>query len=223
MTFSLFISAITKFALGVVLVGVFLFVPAGSFLFWQGWLMIGVVFIPMLIAGIVMMLANPQLLSRRLDAKEKEKDQSLVVKLSATMFVMGFVVAGLGYRFRWYALPAWVSIGASVLFLIGYILYAEVLRENTYLSRTIEVQQGQTVVESGLYGKIRHPMYAATLLLFLPMPLILGSVYAVPIFLAYPMIIVKRIHGEEAVLAENLVGYREYMQKVKYRLIPMVW
>lgn len=223
MSFKLFLSAIVKFLLGVVLVGMLIFLPAGTWDFWQGWLMMAVLFIPMFVAGIVMMFVNPVLLAKRLDAKEKQKDQELVVKLSGLMFLVGFIVAGLGQRFGWYTLPAGVSIGATVAFVIAYILYAEVLRENRYLSRTIEVQEGQTVVNSGLYGIVRHPMYAVTLLLFLSMPLILGSVYALAVFLVYPLIIVKRIKGEEALLTEELQGYFEYMRNVKYRLIPWMW
>ena len=223
MSFKLFLSAIVKFLLGVVLVGMLIFLPAGTWDFWQGWLMMAVLFIPMFVAGIVMMFVNPVLLAKRLDAKEKQKDQELVVKLSGLMFLVGFIVAGLGQRFGWYTLPTGVSIGATVAFVIAYILYAEVLRENRYLSRTIEVQEGQTVVNSGLYGIVRHPMYAVTLLLFLSMPLILGSVYALAVFLVYPLIIVKRIKGEEALLTEELQGYFEYMRNVKYRLIPWIW
>lgn len=223
MSFKLFLSAIVKFSLGVLLVGVLIFLPAGTWDYWQGWLMMGVLFIPMFLAGIVMMCVNPALLQKRLDAKEKQKDQDLVVKLSGLMFVVGFIVAGLGRRFGWYTLPDGVSIGAMVAFIVAYLLYAEVLRENTYLSRTIEVQEGQKVVDSGLYGVVRHPMYAVTLLLFLSMPLILGSVYAFIVFLVYPLIIAKRIKGEETLLAAELDGYSEYMKKVKYRLIPWIW
>ena len=183
----------------------------------------GVLFVPMFFAGIVMMVKNPELLKSRLDAKEKEKDQDLVVKLSGLMFIGGFAVAGLGYRFGWDMLPIGVSIGAAVVFLIAYVLYAEVLRENTYLSRTIKVAEGQTVVDTGLYGIVRHPMYSVTLLLFLAMPILLGSVYALVIFLAYPFIIAKRIKGEERLLEAELDGYEDYKKKVKYRLIPFIW
>lgn len=223
MTAKLFVSAISKFLLGVLLVGMLIFLPAGSFSFQQGWVLMGVLFVPMFLAGVVMMFVNPSLLSKRLNAKEKEKNQDLVVKFSGLMFLTGFVVAGLGYRFRWYTLPVWVTIAATVLFVLAYVMYAEVLRENAYLSRTIEVQEGQRVIDTGLYGVVRHPMYSATLLLFLAMPLVLGSVYSLLIFLAYPMIIAKRIKGEEALLEKELDGYREYEQKVKYRLIPLVW
>ena len=223
LTWKLFVSAICKFALGVVLIGTLLFLPAGTWDFWQGWLLMGILFIPMFAAGVAMMFVNPSLLAKRLDAKEKTKDQSLVVKLSGLMFLVGFSVAGLGCRFGWYVLPWGVSVGAAVVFLMAYGLYAEVLRENTYLSRTIRVQEGQKVVDSGLYGIVRHPMYAVTLLLFLSMPLILGSVYALVIFLAYPLIIAKRIAGEERLLEEELDGYHAYKEKIKYRLIPFVW
>lgn len=219
----LFLQAICKFLLGAVLVGVCIFLPAGTFSFWQGWLLMGILFIPMFIAGLVMLVKNPTLLKERLNAKEKEKQQNLVVKLSGLMFIAGFVVAGLDYRFSWFTLPMGVSIGAAVAFLLAYILYAEVLRENTYLSRTIKVQENQKVIDTGLYGVVRHPMYSATLILFLAMPLVLGSLFAFLVFLAYPFIIVKRIQNEEQVLEKGLVGYTEYKQKVKYRLIPFIW
>ena len=223
MTIKLFIGAITKFLFGVALVGLLIFLPAGSFNYYNGWLLMGILFVPMLFAGVVMMCKNPALLRSRLDAKENSREQSLVVKLSGLMFLAGFILAGLGYRFRWYVLPTGVVIGAAVVFLIAYILYAEVLRENTYLSRTIEVQKGQRVIDTGLYGVVRHPMYGVTLILFLSMPIVLGSVYSFLIFLAYPFIIAKRIKHEEAFLEQELDGYREYKQKVKYRLIPFLW
>ena len=223
MTMKLFIGAITKFLLGVVLVGILIFLPAGTFSFFNGWLLMGILFIPMFFAGIVMLFKNPDLLKSRLDAKEKQREQSLVVKLSGLMFLAGFVIAGLGVRFGWYALPKPVVIVAAVIFIIAYILYAEVLRENTYLSRTIEVQENQKVIDTGLYGIVRHPMYSVTLLLFLSMPIVLGSVYSFIIFLVYPFIIAKRIKHEEEFLEKELNGYREYKQKVKYRLIPFIW
>jgi len=223
MSVKLFFEAIAKFILGFVLVGLLIFLPAGSFAYINGWILMGVLFIPMFIAGIVMMLKNPALLRKRLDAKEKENDQSLVVKLSGLMFIAGFVISGLGYRFGWLMLPRGVVIAGAIIFLICYALYAEVLRENTYLSRTIEVQEGQTVIDSGLYGIVRHPMYCITLFLFLSMPLILGSLYAFIVFLVYPFIIAKRIIGEEALLEKELSGYREYMTKVKFKLIPFIW
>ena len=219
----LFISAITKFLLGVILVGVLIFLPAGTLSYFGGWLLMGILFIPMFIAGIVMMIKNPALLESRLKAKETSKEQDLVVKLSGLMFLAGFVVAGLGVRFGWYSPPRPIIILGACLFILAYILYAEVLRENTYLSRTIEVQENQTVVDTGLYGIVRHPMYAITLLLFLSMPIVLGSLYSFIIFLIYPFIIAKRIINEEKFLEENLAGYKEYKTKVKYRLIPYVW
>ena len=223
MTLKLFISAILKFSLGAVLVGLLIFLPAGTFAYFNGWLFMGILFIPMFLAGLVMMAKNPRLLESRLDAKEKETEQSLVVKLSGLMFLAGFIVAGLGVRYGWYTLPKPVVIVSAVVFLIAYILYAEVLRENTYLSRTIEVQEGQKVIDTGLYGIVRHPMYSVTLLLFLSMPLVLGSIYSFVIFLAYPFIIAKRIKHEEEFLEKELNGYTEYKQKVKYRLIPFIW
>lgn len=219
----LFFEAIIKFLLGVILVGLLVFLPAGTLSFLQGWLFMAVLFVPMFVAGMVMLIKNPDLLKSRLDAKEKEKEQSTVVKLSGLMFVSGFIVAGLDFRFRWFTLPLFVSLIAIVFFIFAYILYAEVLRENTYLSRTIKVNENQKVVDTGLYGIVRHPMYSITLLLFLMMPLILGSLYAFIIFLAYPFIIVKRIKNEEEVLERELQGYKEYKTKVKYRLIPFVW
>ena len=223
MTGKLFFSAIAKFLAGVLLVGLLLFLPAGTLAYFNGWLLMGILFIPMFFAGIVMMVKNPALLAKRLDAKEKQKGQGTVVKLSGLMFLCGFVLAGFGHRFSWYTLPRGVVIAAAVLFLVAYILYAEVLRENTYLSRTIEVQEGQRVIDTGLYGIVRHPMYSVTLLLFLSMPLVLGSLYAFIVFLAYPFIIAARIRGEEAFLEKELDGYAAYKKKVKYRLIPFIW
>lgn len=223
MTVKLLIQAIVKFVLGVVLVGVLIFLPAGSLKFFQGWLLMGILFIPMLAAGIVMMFKNPELLKKRLNAKEKLNDQSIVVKLSGLVFLIGFVVAGLGYRFNWFVLPKGISIAFSVIFLLSYVMYAEVLRENTYLSRTIEVQTNQKVIDTGLYGIVRHPMYSATVVMFLAMPLVLGSLYSFVVFLAYPFIIAKRIKGEEEFLEKELKGYSDYKQKVKYRLIPFIW
>ncbi len=223
MTKKLFFGATTKFLLGAVLVGALIFLPAGTLSFFNGWLLMGILFIPMFFAGILMMFKNPDLLRSRLDAKEKQKEQGLVVKLSGLMFLAGFIVSGLGVRFNWYSLPRCVVIGAAVVFVAAYILYAEVLRENTYLSRTIGVQENQKVIDTGLYGIVRHPMYSVTLLLFLSMPIVLGSVYAFLIFLIYPFIIAKRIKHEEDLLEKELNGYREYKQKVKFRLIPFVW
>lgn len=223
MTKELFIQAIVKFLLGMILVGLLIFLPAGTIRFWNGWMLMGILFVPMFFAGIVMMCKNPELLKKRLQAKEEQKEQSIVVKLSGIMFVAGFVAAGLGVRFDWYLLPEEAVITAAIVFLLAYIMYAEVLRENAFLSRTIKVQENQKVIDTGLYGIVRHPMYSATILLFLSMPLMLGSVYSFFIFLAYPLIIVKRIKGEEKFLEKELVGYAEYKQKVQYRLIPFIW
>ena len=223
MSVKLFFSAIIKFIFGVVLVGTLVFLPAGTFNYFNGWLFMCVLFVPMFIAGIVMMVVNPKLLKSRLDAKEKQKEQSLVIKLSGLMFLAGFVVAGLDFRFEWFVLTRSVVIVAAVVFLAAYALYAEVLRENTYLSRTIEVQEGQNVIDTGLYGIVRHPMYSVTVLLFLSMPIILGSLFSFVIFLAYPLIISYRIKKEEVFLEKELPGYSEYKKKVKYRLIPFIW
>lgn len=223
MSKKLFIQAFFKYIFGVILVGVLLFLPAGTFSYFSGWLFMGILFVPMLLAGIVLMFKNPDLLKSRLDAKEKQKEQSIVIKLSGLMFLAGFIIAGLNVRFNWYTLPKGVSLGAAVVFIVAYILYAEVLRENTYLSRTIEVQENQKVIDTGLYGIVRHPMYSVTLLLFLSMPIVLGSVFSFVIFMAYPFIIAKRIKGEEEFLEKELSGYREYKQKVRYRLLPFIW
>ena len=223
MTKELFLQAIMKFSLGVILVGLLIFVPAGTIAFWNGWLFMSILFVPMFLAGIVMMIKKPELLKKRLNAKEKQKEQSMVIKLSGLMFLVGFIVAGFNYRFHWNMLPRSVSIGASVVFLAAYLLYAEVLRENVYLSRTIEVQENQKVIDTGLYGIVRYPMYSITLLLFLAIPFVLGSLSSFVIFLAYPFIIAKRIISEEMLLENELEGYREYQKKVKYRLIPFVW
>ena len=223
MNVKLLFQATIKFLLGIIIVGLLIFLPAGSLAFTNGWIFMGVLFIPMFLAGIVMLFKNPNLLKKRLDAKEKQKDQSVVVKLSGLMFIGGFIIAGLGYRFNWYTLPLGVTVGGTIVFLLAYILYAEVLRENTYLSRTIEVQGNQKVIDTGLYGIVRHPMYSATLLLFLSIPLVLGSVFSFIIFLSYPFIIAKRIKGEEEFLEKELDGYKEYKGKVKYCLIPFIW
>jgi len=223
MTLKIFFSALFKFLLGVFLVGALVFLPAGNLLYVNGWLLMAMLFLPMLAVGIVMMIRDPELLKRRLKGNEKEREQSLVVKLSGLMFMAGFVVAGLGYRFGWYMLPRWMVTVAAVFFLASYILYAEVLRENSYLSRTIEVGEDQNVIDTGLYGIVRHPMYCATVVMFLSIPIILGSVYAFAIFMFYPFIIAKRIKHEERFLEKELNGYTEYKKKVKYRLIPFVW
>jgi protein-S-isoprenylcysteine O-methyltransferase Ste14 len=223
MTAKLFFSAILKFLLGVVLVGLLIFLPAGDFSFVNGWLLMGILFIPMFGFGIFLMIKNPSLLKKRLVAKESQREQDSVVKLSGLMFIAGFVVAGLDFRFKWLVLPKGVTFAAVAVFLLSYLVYAEVLRENTYLSRTIEVQENQKVISTGLYGIVRHPMYMATIFLFLSMPLVLGSAVAFVIFLVYPFIIAKRIKGEEELLEKELEGYKEYKQKVKYKMIPFVW
>ena len=219
----LLFSALIKVTLGILLVGALIFLPAGTLAFAKGWLLMGLLFIPMLIAGFVMLFKAPKLLAKRLDAKEKQGDQKLVVAMSGLMFVAGFVVAGLDYRFSWSRMPMAVTVASSVLFLLAYGLYAEVLRENAYLSRTVKVVEGQTVISTGLYGIVRHPMYAATILLFIMMPLVLGSWYAAIIFLAYPVLIVIRLSGEEKLLLKELPGYGQYREKVKYRIIPFIW
>ena len=220
---NLLLEAIIKITLGIVLVGLLLFIPAGTIDYVNGWLLMSLLFIPMFIAGIIMLIKNPELLKSRLNGKEKEHEQKEVVALSGIMFIVGFIVAGLNYRYYWSELSTITIILASILFIISYILYAEVLRENTYLSRTIEVKKDQKVVDTGLYGIVRHPMYAIIILLFLSMPLILGSIYSFLIFLIYPFILVKRINNEEKVLEKELKGYKEYQEKVKYKLIPYIW
>ena len=219
----LFFEAIIKIILGVVLVGLLIFLPAGTLNYFNGWLLMGILFIPMFIAGIVMMIKNPELLKRRLDAKEKIGEQKSVIKLSSLMFVLGFIIAGLDYRFRLLPLPSFISIIGSILFIISYVLYAEVLRENTYLSRTIKVEKNQKVIDIGLYSIVRHPMYMATFILFLSMPLVLGSIISFLVFLIYPFIIIKRLKNEEEFLEKELDGYSEYKKKVKYRLIPFIY
>lgn len=223
MTARLFFEAIVKFSFGVVLVGLLVFLPAGTLFFLNGWILMSVLFIPMFFAGIVMLIKKPLLLKSRLDAKEKQNKQSVIVKLSGLMFVVGFIIAGLDFRFGWSKLPFGVSVAAVVIFVFAYIIYAEVLRENTYLSRTIKVEDDQKVIDTGLYSIVRHPMYSATIFLFLSMPLILGSLYSFIIFLLYPFIIVKRLKMEEELLKTELGGYEKYIKKVKYRLIPFIW
>ena len=219
----LLISAVTKTILGVVLIGALLFWPAGTFNYPGAWLFIGLLFIPTLILGVVLFIVSPDLLKKRIDAKEKEAKQGALIKLMGLMFLLGFIVSALDFRYGWSSVPTWLVIVASVAFLIGYLGYAEVLRENAYLSRTVEVQDGQTVVSTGLYGVVRHPMYLATLFMFLPLPLILGSFFGLIPMALYVPLIIARILNEEKVLCEGLKGYPEYTQKVKYRLIPFVW
>ena len=219
----LWMEALTKFACGLLLVGLLIFLPAETLAYAYGWLLMGLLFVPMLVAGFVMMVKSPEFLKKRLDAKEKQATQKGVLACSGIMFAAGFVVAGLDFRFGWSEMPRWVVVAASVLFLVAYVLYAEVMRENAYLSRTIKVEQGQTVVDTGMYGIVRHPMYAVTILLFLMIPLVLGSWYALIAFAFYPAVIVVRLKDEEELLTRELPGYAEYKQKVKYRIIPFIW
>lgn len=219
----LFFQAIVKFLIGLLVVGLLLFVSAGSFNYWNAWLFMGLLFIPMFIAGIVLMVKNPELLRRRLNSKEKESEQKYVILFSGIMFILGFVLAGFNYRFHWIIISNKVVIISSILFVIAYILYAEVLRENTFLSRSIEVDDNQKIVDTGLYGIVRHPMYAITMVLFLTIPLILGSIISFIVFLLYPFLIAKRIKNEEMVLEKDLKGYKDYKKKVKYKMIPFIW
>ena len=219
----LFAQAIVKYLAGVVLVGALLFIPAGTLAWPEGWLFMGILFVPIFIAGLVMMKKNPELLRKRLSAKEEQKEQQDMVKLSGLMFLAAFILAGLNFRFRWIVLPGWIPWTAAAIFLLAYALYAEVMKENAYLSRTVEVQEGQKVVDTGLYGIVRHPMYMSTLFLFLAMPLVLGSPISFLVMLAYIPLIARRIRNEEQVLEEGLEGYREYKQKVKHKVIPFIW
>lgn len=216
-------SAGIKLLMGLVLVGLLIFLPAGTLCFFNGWLLVAVLFVPMLIAGVMMAVCSPELLKKRLNAKEKENEQKSVVAMSGIMFIAAFVVAGLNYRYSWIVVPSWVVWGAVALFLLSYLMYAEVLRENAYLSRTIEVQKGQKVIDTGLYAIVRHPMYSATVVLFLSMPLVLGSLPSFVIMLAYIPLIVKRIRNEEKVLLDGLDGYDEYCRKVKFRIVPFLY
>ena len=220
---SLLTQALIKSVSGLLLICILIFLPAGSFSFWQGWLFIGILFIPMLIAGVILMRKNPDLLRKRLDAKEKESEQRTVVAMSGFLFLAAFIIAGLNWRFGWWLIPDWTVWVAAVMFLCSYVLYAEVLRENTYLSRTIEVQKGQKVIDTGLYGIVRHPMYMATIILFLSMQLVLASPISFFIMLGYIPVIAKRINNEEQVLEEGLDGYKEYKEKVKNKIIPGIW
>jgi protein-S-isoprenylcysteine O-methyltransferase Ste14 len=223
MTIKLFFQAIAKFVFGLVLVALLLFLPAGTIHYWNGWLLLGILFIPMFFAGIVLMLRNPELLQKRLNAKESEEEQKAVIILSGIMFLAAFVAAGLNYRFGWIVMPRWTAIAAAGIFLAAYVMYAEVLRENAYLSRTVEVQEQQKVIDTGLYGIVRHPMYSATVFLFLSMGLVLGSPISFVILLFYLPIIAKRIKNEEEVLTQGLAGYKEYKEKVKFKVIPFIW
>ena len=223
MDIKLLIQALIKYLAGLLIVSLLLFLPAGSFNYLNGLFFIGLLFIPMFIAGLIMFFKNPDLLKSRLNAKEKEKNQKEVVILSGLMFIIGFILAGLNYRYKWVEMPKIAVIISSILFIISYILYAVVLIENSFLLRTIEVKDNQKVVDTGLYGIVRHPMYASTIILFLSMPIILGSIYSFIVFLIYQFLIIKRIKNEEKVLEKDLNGYKEYMKKVKYRLIPYIW
>ncbi len=223
MTKNLFLQAMTKFLLGVLLVGALIFLPAGTLGFFQGWLLMGVLFVPMFFVGLYMMAKDPERLKKRLNGREQEPEQRRVIRLSGLMFIAAFVLAGLSFRFGFLRFPRWVSWAGAVLFLFFYGLYGLVLRENAYLSRTIEVQQGQRVVDTGLYAIVRHPMYAATVVLFLSMPLILGSVLSLLVMGLYVPLIVRRIQNEEAVLKKGLPGYAAYQKKVPWRLLPYVW
>jgi len=215
--------ALIKFLVGILLIGLLLFLPAGSSAYWQGWLLMGILFVPMFIAGILMFAKNPDLLRKRLNAKEKENDQKAVVTLSGLLFIISFVTAGLNWRFSWWLLPDRMVWTAAAIFILSYISYAEVLRENEYLSRTIEVQEGQKVIDTGLYGIVRHPMYMATVIMFLSMPLVLGSPISFIVMLGYIPVIAKRIRNEEEVLTAGLDGYKEYKERVKYKVIPFIW
>lgn len=219
----LFARALGKFLAGLLLTALLLFVPAGGYGFWQAWLLLGVLFAPMFCAGLVLLRKNPALLERRLNMREERAEQKRVVALSGAMFLASFLLAGWNFRFRWFVLPDWASLAAALVFLLGYVLYAEVLRENVWLSRTVEVQEGQTLVDTGLYGVVRHPMYMSTLLLFLAMPLVLGSPPSLAVSLLYVPIIAGRIRGEEALLTEELAGYADYCKRVRWRLVPFVW
>ncbi|MBR4655310.1 MAG: isoprenylcysteine carboxylmethyltransferase family protein [Oscillospiraceae bacterium] len=223
MTKKLFFQAITKFVFGLIVTALLLFLPAGTIRYRNGWLLIGILFVPMFFAGIVMMLRSPELLKKRLNAREKEIEQKAVIALSGIMFLSAFVIAGLNHRFGWIRMPDWAVYAAAAVFLSAYLMYAEVLRENVYLSRTVEVQENQRVIDTGLYGIVRHPMYSSTLVLFLSMGLVLGSPISFGILLFYIPIIAKRIRNEEAVLVQGLEGYAEYRKKVKYKVIPLIW
>ena len=223
MSKKLFFEAIIKYLLGVVLVGLLIFWPAGTISYLNGWIFMGILFVPMFIVGVVLMIKNPKLLKERLDSKEKQKEQGLIIKLSGLMFLAGFILAGLDYRFNWICLPSWISFVSLIIFVLSYAMYAEVLRENSTLSRTIKVEENQKVVDTGLYGIIRHPQYSASIVLFLAMPLVLGSLVSFFVFLLYPILIISRLINEEKVLEKELEGYKEYKKKVRYRLIPFIW
>ena len=219
----LFTQALAKFVIGLIIVCLLLFIPAGSLNYLNGWLFIALLFIPMFIAGIIMFIKTPDLLKRRLNAKEEENEQKIVILISGIIFLLAFVLAGLNFRFGWFKLPKLIVIIASIVFILSYIMYAEVLRENSYLSRTVEVSENQKVIDTGLYGIVRHPMYTSTIFLFLSAPLILNSIISFIIMLIYPVILISRIRNEEKVLEKELDGYEEYEKKVKYKIIPFIW
>lgn len=223
MSVKLFIEALAKFVFGIIIVGLLVFLPAGTLYFMNGWLFMALLFIPIFIVGIIMMIKNPDLLKSRLDVKEEESEQKSVIVISGLMFLIGFVIAGLNYRFNWLFLPDCIVVFGSILFILSYLMYVEVLRENSFLSRTIKVNKKQKVVDTGLYSIVRHPMYLITIFLFLSMPLILNSLISFLIFLVYPLIIIKRINNEEKILEKELCGYKEYKKKVRYKLIPFIW
>ena len=223
MSLKLLLNAFVKFTLGILMAGMLIFIPAGTLLFPSAWLLIKILFIPMFFAGIIMMLKNPELLKKRLEIKENQTEQKYVVAASSLIFIIGFIIAGLNFRFKWHILPKSVIITASIVFIVSYILFGEVLRENTFVSRTIKIEKNQIVIDTGLYSVVRHPMYSASILMFLSIPLILGSLYSFVVFLIYPVLIIIRISGEEKLLKNELTGYNDYMKKVKYRLIPYIW
>ena len=223
MDISLLAQAAFRLLLGALLTGLCLFIPAGTLAYWNAWLLLALLLVPACIAGAVLLMRKPDLLRKRMRMRETERGQRAVVAISGVMFILGFIVSGLNRRFLWLQLPRWVCLAASAMFILGYLLYAEVLRENAYLSRSVEIQAGQRVVDTGLYGVVRHPMYTATLLLFLSMPLILGSPQALAVFLIYPPLLAGRIANEERVLEEGLPGYAQYKSRVRYRLIPFLW
>lgn len=220
---NLLFRAFLKFFLGLIIVCLLLFVPAGTFEFWNAWLLIALLFVPMFIVGIILLLKSPELLEKRLNSKEKETEQKQIIILSAILFIIAFIIAAFDFRFKWSNLPIWSVIVAAIVLLLSYILYVEVMRENKYISRTVEIQENQKVVDNGLYGIVRHPMYSATILLFLSIPIVLGSSFSFIIFLFYPILIIKRIKNEEDVLEKELRGYIEYKKKVKYRIVPFIW
>ncbi len=223
MDIKLFFQALSKFLIGLIIICMLLFIPAGTLDYPNGWLFIALLFIPMFFAGIIMLFKSPDLLRRRLNAKEEEDEQKTVILVSGIIFLLAFILAGLNFRFGWFNLPSIVVIIASAIFLLAYIMYAEVLRENEYLSRTVEVSENQKVVDSDLYGIVRHPMYTSTIFLFLSMPLVLDSIFSFIVMLVYPIMIMFRIRNEERVLENELIGYEEYKEKVKYKLIPYLW